>query len=168
MAKSKDYSDSSDESSHASGSSAPKKQKRAKDESESSSEEEPMSKQVKKKKTKSSSPKEEKKGKDKDKKKKKKGKATEKVAPRKVGAARRGSLALEANQDGSKFVDLGDNRRITVKVWKEETKVDIREHYLKNGEMAPGNKGIALTVSQWDKIKKVVAMIDEAVDELEG
>ena len=45
--------------------------------------------------------------------------------------------------------------------------VNIREYYLdkNSGEMRPGNKGIALNVEQWNRLKEHVEDIDAAVKE---
>jgi hypothetical protein len=38
--------------------------------------------------------------------------------------------------------------------------VNIREFYDKDGKLAPGKKGIALTGDQWSKLKSIVDKID--------
>ncbi|GAA5996802.1 transcriptional coactivator p15/PC4 family protein [Rhodotorula paludigena] len=88
-------------------------------------------------------------------------------APRKVGAARRASTELQTNDNGEQFLDLGKNKRVTVSQFKKSTLVQIREYYMgDDGEMKPGKKGIALSVEQWDRLKKGRDSVDEAIDNL--
>lgn len=61
------------------------------------------------------------------------------------------------------FVDLGNNRRVTVRKFKGRPLIDIREFYEQNGELKPGRKGIALSPDLWDALKKGITEIDELV-----
>ncbi|GAA5985463.1 hypothetical protein JCM11641_007076 [Rhodosporidiobolus odoratus] len=167
---SQEHVDSDDDSS---ASPKPQIKKRVKDE-DSTSDDEPIQKRVKS--DASSSP-EAKKKTDKDGKKqkvavekpskKKKEQEEEKQEKRKVGTARRSSLTTEENDDGETFIDLEKNRRVTIRKFKKQTLVDIREFYNDGGDMKPGKKGISLTVQQYDRLKKAMSMIDKAIDELE-
>ncbi|GAA5883374.1 hypothetical protein JCM3774_004866 [Rhodotorula dairenensis] len=87
---------------------------------------------------------------------------------RKVGAAAKyGSGAeVHTNGEGEKYVELAANRRATVRVFKGKTYVDIRETYEQGGETKPGKKGIMLNIEQWDRLKKAISTLDEAVDDL--
>jgi hypothetical protein len=46
--------------------------------------------------------------------------------------------------------------------------VDIREYYEKDSELLPGKKGIALDLSQWDRLVTAVPDINAAVKEQGG
>ncbi|GAA5926841.1 hypothetical protein JCM1841_002002 [Sporobolomyces salmonicolor] len=85
-----------------------------------------------------------------------------------VKKKKRSSISPEALQDGegNTYYELGKNRRITARKWKNTLQVDIRETYDKGGETLPGKKGISLTVEQWDRLKKVISGVDDAVDKL--
>eukprot|EP00216_Chloropicon_sp_CCMP2111_P002237 CAMPEP_0198240558 /NCGR_PEP_ID=MMETSP1446-20131203/5631_1 /TAXON_ID=1461542 ORGANISM="Unidentified sp, Strain CCMP2111" /NCGR_SAMPLE_ID=MMETSP1446 /ASSEMBLY_ACC=CAM_ASM_001112 /LENGTH=352 /DNA_ID=CAMNT_0043923297 /DNA_START=79 /DNA_END=1137 /DNA_ORIENTATION=+ len=73
------------------------------------------------------------------------------------------SLAPDISQafesDGSDYSeDLGNLRKVSVQPFKNSRLVNIREYYTKDGELAPGSKGIALTQDQWQTL--VVRMGD--------
>jgi hypothetical protein len=61
--------------------------------------------------------------------------------------------------------ELGSNRKVKLNTFKGKQLIDIREYYedKETGELKPGRKGIALTVDQWDKLKKYIDAIDEAL-----
>ena len=58
-------------------------------------------------------------------------------------------------------------KRVTVRKFRGKTLVDIREYYDSNGELKPGRKGISLTLEQYEKLKKSIAAIDQAIDDME-
>ncbi|GAA5878206.1 hypothetical protein JCM1840_004036 [Sporobolomyces johnsonii] len=89
----------------------------------------------------------------------------EKVPPTKK---KRPSISPEALKDGegNTYYELGKNRRVTARKWKNVLQIDIRETYEKGDETLPGKKGISLTVEQWDRLKKVIGGIDDAVDKI--
>ncbi|GAA5940442.1 hypothetical protein JCM3775_005093 [Rhodotorula graminis] len=87
---------------------------------------------------------------------------------RKVGEARRATGEVLTDDKGNPYVDLGANKRVVVSDFKGKTLVQIREYYNDNGEWKPGKKGIALPVDAWDRLKKSVAAIDSAIDDLVG
>ncbi|KAG0662496.1 hypothetical protein C6P46_003236 [Rhodotorula mucilaginosa] len=140
------------------------------DSSDSSSEDEPLKKKVKtdatKGKSKATS---EKKGKDeKEKKPIKKDRSESPQTKRKVGAAAKYGSGPEVHTDdsGDKYIELAANRRATVRAFKGKTYVDIRETYEQDGKTKPGKKGIMLSIEQWDRLKKAVSTLDDAVDDL--
>ena len=65
-------------------------------------------------------------------------------ATRKVGAAAKYGSGPELHTDdsGDKYIELAANRRATVRAFKGETYVDIRETYEPDGTTTPGTKGI--------------------------
>ncbi|GAA6047378.1 hypothetical protein JCM3770_001274 [Rhodotorula araucariae] len=85
---------------------------------------------------------------------------------RKVGDSRRASTDLLTDDKGDKYVDLGKNKRAVVSNFKGKTLIQIREYYNDAGEWKPGKKGIALPVEAWDRLKKAVGVIDDAIDDL--
>ncbi|CCC67851.1 hypothetical protein NCAS_0A12930 [Naumovozyma castellii] len=61
--------------------------------------------------------------------------------------------------------DLGKNKRVTVRQFRNINLIDIREYYLdsSSGEMRPGKKGISLTEDLYDELLKHRLNIDEAL-----
>ncbi|KIJ61311.1 hypothetical protein HYDPIDRAFT_96877, partial [Hydnomerulius pinastri MD-312] len=64
------------------------------------------------------------------------------------------------NTDGEKYVDLGKKKRASVRSFKGQTFVDIREFYGADGDEKPGKKGISLSLDQWETLKKSASTID--------
>jgi hypothetical protein len=50
-----------------------------------------------------------------------------------------------------------------VRKFKGQVLIDLREFFDKNGETLPTKKGISLTPENWDKIKKNISAIDQAI-----
>ncbi|BGP16527.1 hypothetical protein JCM10213_001135 [Rhodosporidiobolus nylandii] len=174
--------DSGDDSSASPKPQKKAEKKRVKAEEPGSSDEEPIAKRVK-----SESPVAEKKSKGKDaktdqkkdkmEKKRSKKDATDSdsdssPAPkdtakvRKVGVAKRSELSLVKNDQGEQYVEIDKKRKITVREFKGKTLIDIREFYQADGEEKPGKKGISLTPQQWDRLKKSIDLIDQAIDDM--
>lgn len=61
---------------------------------------------------------------------------------------------------------LDRNRKVTVREFKGKPYIDIREYYEKDGKTLPGKKGISLTPDQFQKIKKIIPEIEEALKNL--
>lgn len=53
-------------------------------------------------------------------------------------------------------LQLSDTRRLSISTFKGQTLLDIREYYLKDGQLLPGKKGISLSVEQWGALVKAV------------
>ncbi|BGP40389.1 hypothetical protein JCM10450v2_004371 [Rhodotorula kratochvilovae] len=165
MPLSQQYVDSDDDSSHSPAPQsklANKKQKAKREPSPESSEDKPLKKKAKKEKSGSGSPQPAK-----DKKPVKAAKGAKKDDERrKVGDSRRASSELLTDDKGDKYVDLGKNKRVVVSDFKGKTLIQIREYYNDAGEWKPGKKGIALPIEAWDRLKKAVNVIDDAIDDL--
>ncbi len=87
------------------------------------------------------------------------------------GAVDNSSSATEVkrNADGEAYIELGSaKKRCTVKTWKKNVLVDIREFYEKNDSYLPGKKGISLTLEQYEALKAAVldGSIDNQINEL--
>ena len=87
------------------------------------------------------------------------------------GAVDNASSATEVkrNADGEAYIELGSaKKRCTVKTWKKNVLVDIREFYEKNDSYLPGKKGISLTLEQYEALKAAVldGSIDNQINEL--
>ncbi|GAA5843268.1 hypothetical protein JCM3766R1_003644 [Sporobolomyces carnicolor] len=71
------------------------------------------------------------------------------------------------NDQGETYFDLGNGRRATVSEYRGNIGIDIRETYAKDGkEGLPGKKGIKLNLAQFDRLKKCLGAIEDAVDKL--
>ncbi|KAL7448012.1 hypothetical protein ACHAWC_000277, partial [Mediolabrus comicus] len=76
---------------------------------------------------------------------------------------------VKRNKEGDAYFDLGSaKKRCTVKTWKKNVLVDIREFYEKNDEYLPGKKGISMTLDQYKALKELIldGSIDQQIKEL--
>lgn len=79
------------------------------------------------------------------------------------------SPTKRVNDDGETYLELSGKRRVTVRKYKNNVLVDIREYWEPEpGKQAPGKKGISLTVGQWESLKSIMNDIDEAVEALKS
>lgn len=67
---------------------------------------------------------------------------------------------VKTNEEGDKYIDLGRNRRATVRVFKGNPLIDIREYFDSGGEKKPGKKGISLKPEEWEALKQSSDAID--------
>lgn len=71
------------------------------------------------------------------------------------------------NEQGETFFEIGPKRRITVRKFKGKPLIDIREFWEPSpGELAPGKKGISLSVDQWNRVKDLIDQVDLSIKEL--
>jgi len=63
-------------------------------------------------------------------------------------------------------LDKGGKRKVTVSQWRNQTRIDIREFYEKDGEVLPGRKGISLSLDQWELLKELIPKIDNYIENL--
>ncbi|KAJ6593930.1 transcriptional Coactivator p15-domain-containing protein [Mycena capillaripes] len=76
--------------------------------------------------------------------------------------------AVGVSSEGEKFIDLGKNKRATVRTFKGSTLLDIREFYVdkESGESKPGKKGVSLSMDQWQELKQATKTLDELIEEI--
>jgi hypothetical protein len=74
--------------------------------------------------------------------------------------------APSVNEQGEEYFELSAKKRFTVRKWKGNVLLDIREFYedKKSEEMRPGKKGISLTNDQYKALKALI--LDGSIDEI--
>jgi len=70
-------------------------------------------------------------------------------------------IVIHRNDDGEKYLDIGRNRRATVRAFKGLPLLDIREYYGSGTDVKPGKKGISLKVEEWETLKQSADAIDK-------
>ncbi|KAK5962644.1 chromatin-binding transcription coactivator SUB1 PWA37_005083 [Arxiozyma heterogenica] len=94
-----------------------------------------------------------------------------------IGGSSVGNVFLNRNHNGNDLMnngglqvpdaifDLGKNKRVTVRQFRNINLIDIREYYQdsQTGELRPGKKGISLTEDLYDALLKHRLNIDEAL-----
>ena len=85
------------------------------------------------------------------------------------GAEKSSKLSPKKNKDNEYYFDIGKNRRITIRKFKGNCYIDIREFYEdESGEKRPGKKGISLSTEQWDLVKNLSSSIDTELKNLKS
>lgn len=69
-------------------------------------------------------------------------------------------------ENGEISILLDQYKRLSIRKFKGKLLIDIREFYSSEGEMKPGRKGIALSLSNWNKICEEVDFINECINEI--
>lgn len=59
--------------------------------------------------------------------------------------------------------ELGKNKWVSIRKFKGQQLVDIREFYESDGKRMPGRKGISLTLPQWKELMTCVGEIQGAL-----
>ena len=85
---------------------------------------------------------------------------------RQLEASKNATSSTTKVEDVPKEFHLSSKRKVTVRDFRGKPLVDIREFYEKDGEMAPGRKGISLTIDQYNKLKSYISEIDKAIESL--
>ncbi|KAH8119410.1 PC4-domain-containing protein [Phellopilus nigrolimitatus] len=84
----------------------------------------------------------------------------------KKGKKGNASKNVLSNAEGEKFIDLGKKRRATIRSFKGQLLIDIREFYGDEDDLKPGKKGISLSPEQWEVLKSNAATIDDLIKKL--
>ncbi|XXG87083.1 hypothetical protein AAC387_Pa11g1863 [Persea americana] len=69
------------------------------------------------------------------------------------------------NEEDITICEISKNRRVVVRSWKGMVMVDIREFYMKDGDLLPGKMGISFPLDQWNILRDQVGEIDKALAE---
>jgi len=69
------------------------------------------------------------------------------------------------SSEGDSYIEIGKQKRVTVRKFKGKVLVDIREYYGKSGEEKPGKKGISLSVEQWQALQFASGQVDDLVSQ---
>jgi len=77
-----------------------------------------------------------------------------------------GGVKVFKNTEGEKYVELGKKKRASVRSFKGQVYLDIREFYGTDGDEKPGKKGISLAMEQWESLKRSISVIDASFAEL--
>jgi cobalamin-dependent methionine synthase I len=79
-------------------------------------------------------------------------------------------VEVSKNDSGEPYFDLSAKKRVTVRKWRDNVLIDIREYYEKGGKHLPGKKGICLTVDQYKAIRDLIqsGTFDKVVKEEGG
>jgi len=80
-----------------------------------------------------------------------------------VKKAKASSGPGKLNDEGDMCFLLGARKKVTVRSWKGNTYVDIREFYEKDGKELPGKKGVSLKAGDYGLLKDLIPHIDEAL-----
>jgi hypothetical protein len=73
----------------------------------------------------------------------------------------------QLNDEGEYIFELTSKRRVTVRKFKGKVLVDIREFWEPEpGKLAPGKKGISLSLDQWKMLKEMMGDVDGAISKL--
>ncbi|KAJ7553055.1 hypothetical protein O6H91_06G112800 [Diphasiastrum complanatum] len=73
----------------------------------------------------------------------------------------------DSTTDGIVACEISKNRKVSVRKWKGQVFVDIREFYNKGDQALPSKKGISLTLDQWKVLRDHAEDVDEAISGLE-
>ena len=83
-------------------------------------------------------------------------------------ASGRAGVEAQRDNDGHAYwnVNEGGKKRVIVKRFKGRMFVDLRNYYFDaSGTLKPTQKGIMLTLTEWDTIKGLVGKIDDQLAE---
>ncbi|KAG5674379.1 hypothetical protein PVAND_004353 [Polypedilum vanderplanki] len=71
------------------------------------------------------------------------------------------SLNALTDEDGNEYFDIGRSRRVAMSDFKGKKFLNIREYYQnKDGNMAPGKKGITLNKNEWENLLALADKFD--------
>ncbi|TFY67225.1 hypothetical protein EVG20_g4019 [Dentipellis fragilis] len=69
-------------------------------------------------------------------------------------------VMIRTNNEGDRYIDLGKKKRVTVRKFKGNVLIDIREYWGDEGDEKPGKKGISLSGDQWKSLTEAAEAVD--------
>ncbi|OJD36816.1 rna polymerase ii transcriptional coactivator [Diplodia corticola] len=69
----------------------------------------------------------------------------------------------QVDNEGADYWELSSKRRVTISEFHGKPMVSIREYYEKDGVQAPGKKGIALSLDQYNVLMEVLPEIEASL-----
>lgn len=74
------------------------------------------------------------------------------------------------NEEGNSYFSIGTSRRCTIRKWKNQIFIDVREYYDKDGKELPGRKGISFLEKDYNILHDLInsGKIDEQLTALEN
>ncbi|KAJ5178942.1 hypothetical protein N7492_002152 [Penicillium capsulatum] len=71
----------------------------------------------------------------------------------------------KVDANGDKYWEISKKRRVTLSEFRNNTLINIREYYDKDGQELPGKKGISMSVDQFAALVTLLPDIEQALSQ---